>query len=809
MREYVCKAGAFLRLVRAKLGMLGVADPGAATPMQWYTATVAASRDMLERRREHFMKECRRDGGKRVAYFCMEFLIGRMLTETLESLGAREELEEALKGYGVMPDAVYNCEADPGLGNGGLGRLAACFMDSLSACSYPAIGYSLCYETGLFRQRLVDGAQVELPDEWWSTSGAWLIPRPEMSVSVCFGGQISERFEGGHLHIVHTEYDEVLAVPYDILIPGGRHGGVNVLRLWRAQDPRGREATGSTQAGYIMALNERSAAEELTRSLYPPDQHEAGKLLRLSQQYFLVSASLQNLIAEHFAEGGALSGLADRVAIHINDTHPALAVPELMRILMDVYSYSWEDAFATVRRMTSYTNHTVMPEALECWRADLFRMKLPRLFAIVCELNRRQTESLWRRYPGDWDRISRMAILAYGQVRMANLAILGAHTVNGVSRLHSDILRSTVFSDFYQDAPESFTSVTNGVTHRRWLEHANRPLCTVLDELIGEGYRKSPELLEGLTAFRDDTAVCEKILAIKRGARVAFSDYLADRGYRWLDPDAVFDVQIKRMHEYKRQLLNVLKILSLLLDTREGHPPSEPIVFLFGAKAARGYEMAKESLRLILALSDEIANDPVASQYLSVVFCEEYNVTLAEHLIPAADISEQISLAGKEASGTGCMKLMMNGALTLGTADGANVEIRDAVGPEAIYMFGLNHREVEELWRRGYDARSYYRASERLHAAVDRLYSPIGGRDFSHIGEYLISGNRTVADPFLCLADFEAYRTAFDRMLADRRDPIALGRRMLINIARSGRFSSDRCIREYAEHIWHLRPVGE
>ena len=809
MSGNVSKAGAFARLVRAKLSAAGVAGAAAADPVQWYEATVAAAKDMLERRRLRFAEATHRTEGRRVAYFCMEFLLGRMLGEVLDALGARAELEGELSRYEVPLQSVLDCEKDPGLGNGGLGRLAACFMDSLSACSYPAIGYSLCYETGLFRQRIVDGAQVELPDEWWASSGAWLIPRTEMSVSVRFGGQITERFEEGRLHVLHTEYDEVLAVPYDILIPGGNGGGVNVLRLWRAQDPRGREAPQSTQAGYVIAMKERTAAEELTRSLYPPDRHEAGKLLRLSQQYFLVSASLQNLIAEHFAGGETLATLKDRVAIHINDTHPALAVPELLRILMDVYSYPWEEAFAIVRAMTSYTNHTVMPEALECWRTDLFRMKLPRLFAIVCELNRRASEALWRRYPGDWDRISRMAVVAYGQVRMANLAILGSHTVNGVSRLHGDILRTTVFSDFYHDAQSAFTSITNGVTHRRWLLHANRPLCDLLDGLIGPEYRKIPERLEGLCAYREDIGVCRDLLAIKRAAHVRFSDFLSARGYRGIDPDAVFDVQIKRMHEYKRQLLNVLKILSLLLEVREGRTPPEPIVFLFGAKAAAGYDMAKEIIRLILALSDEIAGDPVAREYLSVVFCEEYNVTLAEQLIPAADISEQISLAGKEASGTGCMKLMMNGATTLGTADGANVEIRDAVGAEAIYMFGLNNREVEELWRRGYDARGYYLASKRLRAAVDRLYSPIGGRDFSHIGEYLISGHLAVADPYMCLADFEAYRTAFDRLLAERQDRDALGRRMLVNIARSGRFSSDRCIREYAERIWHISPIGE
>ena len=809
MVDKTIKAGAFARLVRAKLAAHGAPTPANATKEQWYAATVAAAKEILARRAAIFRERARLGGHKRVAYLCMEFLVGRSFIENLEVLGVCDELSAELSRYGLTLSELYSLESDPGLGNGGLGRLAACFLDSLSALSYPAIGYSLCYENGLFRQRIVDGGQVELPDDWIASGGAWLVPCPEESVTVRFGGRIEERFEGGLLHVTHLEYDEVRAVPYDLYIPGGEGGGTNILRLWRAREATPIPDPCGSQTGYVKAMQERMAVGELTRALYPPDEHDEGKLLRLCQQYFLVSASLQDIIAAHFAEGGTLASLPSRVAIHINDTHPALAIPELLRILMDIHSYSWEKAWETVGAMVSYTNHTVMPEALECWRIDLFRMKLPRLFSIVEEINRRKTAELWARFTGDWDRISRMAVVANGQVRMANISVVAAHTVNGVSRLHSDILKKTVFSDFYEESPHKFKSVTNGVAHRRWLLHANRELCALLDELIGTGYRKDTEQLEALLSYRNDRAVLDRLSSIKRTKKESFSRFLVGRGARPLDPDAVFDVQIKRMHEYKRQLLNVLKILSLWAEVKAGKLPPRPIVFLFGGKAARGYYMAKEMIRLIAALGAELAADPVAREFLRVEFCEDYNVSMAEILIPAADISEQISLAGKEASGTGCMKLMMNGALTLGTLDGANVEIRDAVGAENIYIFGLNERDVDGLWRGGYDARLYYRASDRLRAAVDRLYSPLGGKDLSHIAEYLIAGRGSIADPYMCLADFDAYRTVFDRLLADYEERDAFSARSLVNIARSGRFSSDRSIREYAEQIWHITTVNE
>ena len=640
MKETSGACPEFGRLIRTKLHTRGVTSPEEATAAQWYSATVLAARDLLEEKHREFSARTEAVRGKKVAYLCMEFLVGRSLLGNLEALGVRGETEEELARFGHSLSELFELERDPGLGNGGLGRLAACFLASLSELSYPAIGYSLCYEAGLFRQRIVDGAQVELPDEWIPEGGAWLVPRPEKSVTVRFGGRIEEVFGTDGLHIVHTEYDEVRAVPYDLFVPGAS-GAVNILRLWRAKDIGRRPDGSESQSEYVMALRALTAAEELSRQLYPPDNHEEGKLLRLCQQYFLVSASLQNIIAEHFAVGETLATLTERLALHLNDTHPAIAIPELMRILMDLHSYSWEAAWGTVTALFSYTNHTVLPEALECWRVDLFRVKLPRIFAIVEEINRRVTAALFAAYPGDWDRISRMAIVAYGQVRMANLSVIASHTVNGVSRLHGEILRRSVFSDFYAHVPEKFTSITNGIVHRRWLLEANPLLSALLDETIGEAYRTDPAHLDRLLAHSEDAAVLERLLTIKRANKERFSRFLSGRGSRPLDPDAIFDVQIKRMHEYKRQLLNVLKILSLWQELRED--PStfiRPTVFLFGAKAAPGYYMAKELIRLIVALGEELAKDPCARDALRVEFCEEYNVSMAELLIPAADLSE-------------------------------------------------------------------------------------------------------------------------------------------------------------------------
>lgn len=778
------------------------------SPRSLYQASVLAIKDILRENRHRFKRRVAAMEGKRVYYLCMEFLVGRSLKNHVMNLGLYDELCRFLSSYGYTFEEIFNEECDPGLGNGGLGRLAACFMDSLTALEYPAVGYSLCYENGLFKQKIVEGEQVELPDVWRPQGGAWLSPRPDRSVSVRFGGKVEERWEDGALRVTHTEYDEVRAIPYDLTVSAPDTDATNLLRLWRAHGVK-RPAEGyATQSEYLFALSESEKAEAITKQLYPPDNHEEGKLLRLTQQYFLVSASLQSLLSDYLSENGSLRGFSEGVAIHINDTHPALCIPELMRILMDTYSYSWEAAWEIVTKTVSYTNHTVLPEALECWRIDLFRMKLPRIFSIVEEINSRLCADLWHLYPGDWDRISRMAIVANGQVRMANLSICGSHTVNGVSALHSEILKKSVFSDFYHATPWKFTSVTNGVVHRRWLCYANPQLCKLLDEVIGPDYRKDPLKLSSLSEYADDGEVVSRLHAIKRANKERFSNFMLKRGEGALCPDSIFDVQIKRMHEYKRQLLNVLRILALydeLCDDPNADIP--PTTFIFGAKAAPGYYMAKQLIRLIWFLSREMRENERIRGRLSVVFAEDYNVSVAESLIPAADISEQISLAGKEASGTGCMKLMMNGALTLGTLDGANLEIKEAVGEESFYTFGLNSSEVEELWRAGYDASEYYRRSPRLQNAVSRLYGHIGGESFSHIAEYLLGRGNCLGDPYMCLADFDSYCHISETAFSDYRNRAEWGRRSLRNIAASGRFSADISVRRYAESIWHLRPI--
>ena len=796
--------------IEAKLITRGITDPKAATAEQLYQATVHSLKDIMLEYRADFKKRTKTLGGKKICYLCMEFLVGRALKNDSMNLGIYDELCDVLSEMGSSFDKVYACEVDPGLGNGGLGRLAACFMDSLTAMDYAANGYSLLYENGLFRQKIVEGEQVELADDWLPSGGVWLVPRPEKSLTIRLGGKIEEKWENGALRISNYEYDEVKAVPYDLLIPGTKTNAVNTIRLWRATAAFNPIGSYSTQGNYMKSLSDSTNAESITKQLYPPDNYDEGKLLRLTQQYFLVSASLQSLINDYLAENGSLQGFEDKVSIHINDTHPALCIPELMRILMDVYSYSWDDAWRVVIKTVSYTNHTVLPEALECWRVDLFSMKLPRIYMIVNEINRRFTADLWNLYPGDWDRISRMAIVAYNQVRMANLSIVGSHTVKGVSKLHSDILKKTIFHDFYKMTPWKFTNVTNGVVHRRWLNYSNPALAMLLDELIGSDFRENGAELIKLMDYKDDESVLQKISDIKQHNKEIFAYYAYGKSGKRIDTSSIFDVQIKRMHEYKRQLLNVLKIISLyneIMDNPNADIP--PQTFIFGCKAAPGYVMAKKIIKLIWFLAEELERNPLTRDRLKIVFMEEYNVSLAEVLIPSADISEQISLAGKEASGTGCMKLMMNGAITLGTLDGANVEILEACGKDNIYIFGLNTAEVDELWRNGYNSRNYYHSSEKLRRVIDRLYSPIGGQDFSHIADYLINASYGVADPFMCLADFESYSNAHKKAIYDYADKQKWARMSLINTATSGIFASDNSIRHYAEEIWHATPINK
>ncbi|MBQ8690117.1 MAG: glycogen/starch/alpha-glucan phosphorylase [Clostridia bacterium] len=797
--------------IEAKLIIRGISNPSTATDEQLYQATAAVIKEIMIDYRAEFKKRKKATGAKKICYLCMEFLVGRSMKNVSVNLGIYDQLVEILSDFGTSFEKVYACEVDPGLGNGGLGRLAACFMDSLSALDYAANGYSLLYENGLFKQKIIDGEQVELPDEWLGSGGAWLVPHPEKSVSIRLGGKLKEEWDGVSLKISNYEYDEVRAVPYDLLIPGTTTDAVNTIRLWRARPTHSTLTNyNTTQSSYVRNLSMNDNAEVITKQLYPKDDYDEGKLLRLTQQYFLVSASLQSIISDYFAEHGSLKGFEDNVAIHINDTHPALCIPELMRIFMDIYSYSWEDAWSIVVKTVSYTNHTVLPEALECWRVDLFSMKLPRIYNIVCEINKRFTADLWNLYPGDWDRISRMAIVAYNQVRMANLSVVGSHAVNGVSALHSDILTKTIFHDFYKMTPWKFTNVTNGVVHRRWLNTANPRLACFLDELIGPEFREDAMNLSKLKEFKDDKGVLEKINEIKYLNKERFAHYVFQKTGKRISPDSIFDVQIKRMHEYKRQLLNVMKIIALYNEILENpNADIQPQTFIFGCKAAPGYVMAKKLIKLIWFLAEELERNPLTKDKLKVVFMEEYNVSLAEILIPSADISEQISLAGKEASGTGCMKLMMNGAPTLGTLDGANVEILEAVGRENAYIFGMNTHEVDELWRNGYTSKDYYLSSPTLRKVVDRFYEPIASHDFSHIADYLVGPGYGIADPFMCLADFDSYLYTYKNVIKDYANREEWAQKSLMNTASSGIFASDNSIRKYAEEIWHASPVNK
>ncbi len=791
-----------------KLSGYFATTPDTASETQVYKATILCVKDILTQKRYAFKEKIKKNRSKKVYYLCMEFLIGPSLRNNLRNLGVEDEFSKVLSDMGFDLEALYAREPDPGLGNGGLGRLAACFMDSLTTLDYPATGFSICYEYGLFKQKIIDGNQVELPDTWLKDGDGWLVPRTDKAFSVRFGGQVNESWESGRLTVTHENYDEVIAVPYDMMISGGDCMAVNNLRLWKAHNNTHVNMNLFSQGQYVKAMQENTNAELISKVLYPSDDHEEGKLLRLSQQYFLVSASLQSIIADHLASYGTLYNFADKVSIHINDTHPALVIPELMRILMDVYSYSWENAWSIVTSVVSYTNHTVLPEALESWNINLFRYKLPRIFGIVEEINRRLCADLWNLYPGDWDRISRMSVIGYNQVRMANLSVAASHTVNGVSALHSDILKKTVFHDYYKAMPYKFTNVTNGIAHRRWLCYSNPELTALLEECIGGGFKKNPEELSEFLKFSENKDVLERLDTIKSANKLRFSKELFAKTGISLDVSSVFDVQVKRIHEYKRQTLNVLKIIAYYNELLE-NPNADitPCTFIFGGKAAPGYYLAKDIIKLIWSIGEEIEKNPRIRDIIRVVYLEDYNVSTAEILMPASDISEQISLAGKEASGTGCMKFMINGALTIGTLDGANVEMRDAVGRDNIYIFGLQSDEVDDLWKKGYDSHMYYRKSPKLAGVMDALRTGFAGNRFSNLVNYFMYSHG-VSDPYMCFADFESYMSASAQIRADYANRPLWQKKSLANIAGAGFFASDRSINEYAENIWRIKPVN-
>ncbi len=787
-------------LVESKLSHFIGVNPDEATNEQFYKAIALIVRDMMSQGRAEFSKEGSKKGTKRVYYLCMEFLMGRSLKNNLYNLNLTKVFESVLKDYGIKMESIYDCEPDAGLGNGGLGRLAACYLDGLATQGYVAKGYSILYEYGIFKQKLVDGWQTELPDFWLPGGDVWLVPHEESAININFEGEVRDIWENQYHHVEIENPTVIQAVPYDMCVAGKDGKGVSVLRLWSAKAP-GLDMALFNQGDYMRAMERNAMAEVISKVLYPADNHPEGKSLRLRQQYFLVSASIQDIVQHHLREFGTMDNFAEKVAIHVNDTHPTMAIPELMRIMLDECGYGWDEAWNIVTNTVAYTNHTVMKEALECWPEDLYKRLMPRLWQITKEIDNRFRSYVWES-THDADKVERMAIMSNGIVRMANLCVAGSHCVNGVSALHSEILKDTVFSDFYALTPNKFTNVTNGIAHRRWLCQANPKLTNYLTELIGDGFIKDADKLLDLRKYKDDKAVLEELGKIKRANKEEFAKYVLKHNGIQLDPDSIFDVQVKRLHEYKRQQLNALNILSQYLAIKE-NPNGEfiPHTYIFGAKAASGYFMAKKIISFICALADVINNDPDVKGRLKVVYVEDYNVTLAEKLMPAADISEQISLAGTEASGTGNMKLMLNGAVTLGTMDGANVEIYEAVGDENIYIFGMSTPEVEQLKKRGYNPEMFYNNNAELHKILDFANANgIGGKMFHEVTASIIHH-----DPYMALADFEDYRNTQQRISKDFLDRDNWNKMSLMNISGAGRFAADRAINEYAANIWNAK----
>ena len=797
-----------LKLITDKLTRYFGVSKNEATNEQIYKAVVMCVRDILLEKRGAFHKKYRSKGAKRVYYLCMEFLLGRSLKNNAYNLGISEAFNNVLKSeFNISMDDLYEQEPDAGLGNGGLGRLAACFMDALATGNYPAMGYSIRYEYGLFKQKIVDGWQMELPDIWLPGGEVWLTQRLDRSYKVKFDGFIKENWTENGLEINHYDAKEVEAVAYDMMISGKDGEAISVLRLWKAQNIHKFDMNVFSQGDYMRSMQEDNEAELISKVLYPSDNHFEGKSLRLKQQYLLVSAALQDIVGEHKRKYGSLDTLPDKAAIHINDTHPALCIPELMRILIDENGYSWDEAWRIVTKTVAYTNHTVMSEALEKWSEDLIQRRLPRIYMILREINQRFCGEMWNLFPGDWDRINRMSIISHNQIKMANLCVIASHTVNGVSALHSDIIKNSIFKDFYDVYPKKFTNVTNGIAHRRWLCQSNPELSSLLTECIGGEFVKDASTLSKFRQFENDESVLKRLNEIKRIKKEQFCQFIKKKQDIIINPDSLFDVQAKRMHEYKRQLLNALYIIDLYNELRENPDLDvQPKTFIFGAKAAPGYYFAKQIIKLICSLSEDIKKHPKINEKLNVVYLEDYCVTMAEKLMPATEISEQISQAGKEASGTGNMKFMINGALTIGTLDGANVEMQEVVGKDNIFIFGLTSKEVDMLWSSGYNSTEFYANNKKLERVIKSLIVGFNGQSFGDIANYLLTGT-PVADPYMCLADFGAFLDVHVKADEVYKNKLLWAKKSLNNIASAGVFAADRSIKEYAERIWGLKKV--
>ena len=769
---------------------------------QIYRCLAMITRQIMSDRQKQFQSKVLGEGKKQVYYLCMEFLMGRSLRTSLFNLGLNEVAESVLAEADVKIDTIYDQEPDAGLGNGGLGRLAACYLDGMATDGIPGTGYSILYEYGIFKQKIVDGWQQETADNWLPGGQVWIKSHPDQAQEIRFDGQAIETWEGGFHHVKYENYNSVIAVPNDMYVAGYGSNGVSKLRLWQAKAPSF-DMSSFNAGNYNTAISQSASAELISKILYPNDNHTEGKILRLRQQYFFSAASIADILQNHLNQYGTLDNLADKVAIQLNDTHPTVAIPEMMRILLDECSYEWDAAFDICRKVFAYTNHTVMSEALEKWNADIFRSTLPRIWQIVCEMDRRCRADLAKAFPGDQGKIDYMAIIGDNQVRTANICAYTCHAINGVSKLHSEIIKDSVFHDYFLYKPQAFKNVTNGIAYRRWLLCSNPGLTHLLEETIGDGFKTDAAELKKLDKFVDDKTVQAAAAKVKRENKANFANYLQKATGQVIDPDSIFDCQVKRMHEYKRQHLNALNIAAEYLYLKN-NPNAEftPKTYIFGAKAAPGYYMAKQMIRMICKLGKMIDEDPAVRGKLRIVYLEDYCVSLSERLMPASEVSEQISLAGTEASGTGNMKFMLNGAITLGTLDGANVEIADAAGHENEIIFGMLTPEVNALKGMGYHPNAFINGDNTAMAVLDFLEKGWNGENFSEV-----TSNLRNSDPYMVMADFKDYRRAQHDLQELYRDKQKWNHMSLKNIANAGIFSADRSIMDYARDIWGATPV--
>lgn len=772
-----------------------------ATDEQLFQATAMVIRELMSR---GLAMENPRHAEKEVHYMSMEFLMGRSLMKNAYNLGISEAVVGALEDMGRNASDIFEEEPDAGLGNGGLGRLAACYMDSMATLGLQATGYSICYELGIFKQKFQDGKQTEVADNWRTAAESWLVPRYEDAVEVRFGGQISPQWdEFGHYHAEHTGYTSVIAVPRDMLIAGYGGNEINTLRLWDAKSPNSLDMYLFSEGEYVKSLEQRTMAEVITKVLYPADDHREGKLLRLKQQYFFVSATAQDVVRKHIETWGDIKTFAQHHTMQINDTHTTLIIPELMRIFMDQYGMGWDEAWDIVKDSVAYTNHTVMSEALEKWPQDLVQELMPRVWEIICEINRRWCNYLRDNFNND-DRVGRNLIIYNNQVHMANMCLSACYKVNGVSRLHGEILKNDLFKDIYSLRPQQFTHVTNGIDHRRWLSQINPGLDKLIKELLGgDKYLTEPEELGRLKDFASDSEVRARINKIKHENKERFAKFAMRNDGMVLNTDAIMDVQVKRLHEYKRQLLCAMSIAYMQIQLHD-NPNMDfvPRTFVFGAKAAAGYKVAKRIIELILSLANDINNDPVCKGKLQVYFVENYRVSAAEAIVPAAQVSEQISTAGKEASGTGCMKLMMNGAVTIGTLDGANVEMYERLGDDNMFLFGLHTDEIEQMRRQGYDPSAIVNSDYELQRIFQRFNQGFSdGKSYSDLVSNLLYGG----DQYMLIADYRSYVDCQRRMYDRIKNDDERARLAIMNTAESGVFAADRAIAEYAKDIWNIK----